>query len=256
MEKLRTAFLISGEGTTMQAVIRSCQDGGLPRVEPVVVIASRHDAGGIAKARVLDIPVSVLQRKDYGNNEAFGEALLAVLREHHVDLVSQNGWLPLTPANVVEVYRDRIINQHPGPLDNGRPDFGGRGMYGKRVTCARIAYLWVTGEDQWTESTVHMVTAEYDRGDVLSASQLHFGQPKEPISFAVLREDVSAFCIAVEQVSRDLLGLEHQNVIDTLGLLSLGDAPRVIRKEPLIPSEQYTILNEAKSLAVQLYPNG
>lgn len=249
MEKLRTAFFISGSGTTAEAAILACHSGRLLRINPVAVIASRHEAGGIAKAHRLNIPVSVLRRKDYETNDAYGDALLATLQRYRVDVISQNGWLPMTPTNVIEEFHGRIINQHPGPLDSGRPDFGGKGMYGKRVTCARIAYLWATGEDQWTESTIHMVTAEYDQGDVLSTWRLYFEKTGD-------FEDTASLRTSVDEVCRSFLGIEHENVLSTLDMLSNGNVSHVLRSEPLIPKNHYDTLEQAKKLAIQLYPEG
>ncbi len=42
--------------------------------------------------------------------------------------------------------RGRIINQHPEPLDPSRDDFGGKGMYGAWVSCARLIYEYLPGE--------------------------------------------------------------------------------------------------------------
>lgn len=44
--ELRTALLISGGGTTAEAVIKATQRGELKGIQPVVVIASRPSAGG------------------------------------------------------------------------------------------------------------------------------------------------------------------------------------------------------------------
>lgn len=46
---LRTAFFLSGEGTTAEAVIKACQGGELTEIDPAVVIASKPDAGGICR---------------------------------------------------------------------------------------------------------------------------------------------------------------------------------------------------------------
>ena len=47
MDKLRIAMLVSGGGTTMREILWAVKSGFLSRVEPVLVIASNPDAGGI-----------------------------------------------------------------------------------------------------------------------------------------------------------------------------------------------------------------
>ena len=50
--KLQIALLISGSGTTMEAIIKACQKGVLAGlVEPTVVVSSRQDNQGIKKAK-------------------------------------------------------------------------------------------------------------------------------------------------------------------------------------------------------------
>lgn len=57
-----------------------------------------------------------------------------------------------------------MINQHGGPLDPGRPDFGGRGMYGRRIHCARLYFVRATQRGFFTEATAQRVALQYDRG--------------------------------------------------------------------------------------------
>ena len=56
--KLRVALLISGGGTTAEAVIKAALGGDL-NITPAVVVASKNGAGGIDKANSLEIPTEV-----------------------------------------------------------------------------------------------------------------------------------------------------------------------------------------------------
>lgn len=136
MDKLRIAMLISGGGTTMREILRAVKSGFLTRVEPVLVIASKSDAGGIEKAVAEGISegdVLVLRPKAYPSPEAFGEAIL------------------------LECHR--------------RPDFGGPGMYGRRVHCARLYFVRRARRDFFTEATVQRVSPEFDKGALLAFSE-------------------------------------------------------------------------------------
>ena len=141
---LRTAFLISGGGTTMAAALDAISCGRLTGIVPACVIASKPDAGGIANAvdRGIDeANIIIVKRRDFSSAENYAEALLFFLRRKGVRLVSQNGWLPMTLRAVIGEYPGMIINQHPGPLHPGRPDFGGKGMFGRAVHAARLYFL-------------------------------------------------------------------------------------------------------------------
>lgn len=254
---MKTALLISGGGTTAEAVIKAAHDKRFKKIEPILVIASRPDAGGIKKAQNLGVETHVINPADFSSPQRFNELLLKALLDRHIKLVSQNGWLPLTPANVVETYRKRIINQHPGPLDPGRDiDFGGRGMYGSRVTAARLAYLWATGDDRFTEATTHFVTEEFDRGEIIRAVRMNLPALSRIISIAEMTAKPQPLIEATAQVQAALLPVEHENVIQTLIDFENGEAYGHVRPAPLIPEKYYDILSEAKQLAIQLFPNG
>ncbi|RJR16376.1 phosphoribosylglycinamide formyltransferase, partial [Candidatus Microgenomates bacterium] len=170
--KKRLAILISGSGSTASAIIAACQNSQL-NLQPVLLISSNTQAAGLGKAQKLGVATQVVNPQESNSLKEFGEKLLAVLKKHSVDLISQNGWLPKTPLNVVHAFENKISNQHPGPLDPNSPvDFGGMGMYGIRVIAARLLYIWLTRSYPWTESCVHLVTSEFDKGDVIRTERL------------------------------------------------------------------------------------
>lgn len=255
---LRTALLISGSGTTAQAIIKAVQSGKLQGIVPALVIASRPDAQGLEKARKLGVKTFVLERKSFASSKEFGRKLLEILRENDVELVSQNGWMVLTPANVVRAYQGRVINQHPAPLDPGRElDFGGKGMFGRRVMCARLAYLLLTGEKPWTEATVHLVTEEYDKGNLVKVSRMDIETLGPKTSIEALRRNPQSLISKTEKTQAELLPIEHQNVIEALRMFVKQESVQgYTREKPLIPPGNAQHLAEAKELAIEIFPEG
>ncbi len=255
-ENLRTALLISGGGTTAEAVIKSCKEGRLKGIEPVVVISSKPGVEGLRRAEVLSIPTEIVPRSNFTSREAFGDELLTRLKKYGVDLVSQNGWLPLTPANVVSTYKKRIINQHPGKLDpTGSIDFGGKFMYGDTVTCATIIYSWLTGKDFWTEASEHHVTEDekYDKGKLIKVARFDFERISHPITIADIEQNPQPLLEQTKKVQKSLLPLEHKNVIGALQMFAEGQiTDGFIRNETLIPTEFIPIAIAAKALAIKL----
>jgi phosphoribosylglycinamide formyltransferase-1 len=243
--KLRIAMLISGGGTTAREILRACKDGRLPHVEPVLVIASKPEAGGIQKALAEGIAEKdvIVIRPERGNpgSPKFGEAILKACREREVQFIGQYGWLPITPDNVIRAYDSMIVNQHPGPLDSDNPgmDFGGPGMYGRRVHCARLLFVRRVKRDFWTEAVTHHVTTEVDRGRVINSARVEILPNDDVIS---LQERV--------------LPIEHQVQIETLRLYSEGQFLQIRQVRPLIASFELRYLDEAKKTAITLWPNG
>jgi len=258
--ELKTALLISGRGSTAKAVIKACQKGELKGIIPIAVICSKPDIPGKVMAESLGIKTFICDRKDYSSRSKFGEALLKILQSLQVDLVSQNGWLPLTPENVVDVYRKRIFNQHPTPLDPGREnDFGGKGMHGVAAVSAWEAYRWLSGIDLPIEATTHFVTNKYDKGDLIRVIGLNIPMFPKQITIAQLESDKilqQHLRERTAEIQNVLLPLEHQNVIETLRLFAQGKVCGFRRDEPLVPSGNIGYVTQAKRIAIQLFPEG
>jgi phosphoribosylglycinamide formyltransferase 1 len=239
---MKIALLISGGGTTMEAIIKACHNGTLSNVEPVLVIASKATAGGIQKAKNLGIKdedIIILDPKSFAAPALFGEAILSECEKRNVDFIGQYGWLAKTPENVCAVYKNRIVNQHPGPLDNGRPDFGGNGMYGMRVHQARLQFVQKTGHDFWTEATAHRVTPLFDEGRIVKRKQV-----------PIFQNDTA------EILQKRVLPIEHEVQIEALRDFANNTVKEFIRETPLIQEGEEVILNECKENAKKLYPNG
>ncbi|MDP3997930.1 MAG: formyltransferase family protein [Candidatus Andersenbacteria bacterium] len=236
--ELRLAMLVSGGGTTAQYIIRACQSGELKGICPAVVMSNRKSAGGLVKAQALGASTETI-RPFYSCPTALGEEILKLCKKHSVDLIGQYGWLCKTPPNVIEAYQGMIINQHPGPLDFGRPDFGGQGMYGRRVHAARLLFVRAVGYDYWTEACAHRVTAEYDKGAVLCRQAVEIQPDHDPITLQEL-----------------VLPVEYRVQVKTLADFAAGNVREVMRDKLLVRREDVSLLHNAKETACLLFPRG
>lgn len=148
---MRVAVCISGGGSNLVALLEEFGPGS--EVEIVLVISNRESAGGLERARERGVPAVVLE------DPADAVEWIALLERHQVQLVVLAGYLRLVPRAVIQRWKGRILNVHPGPL----PAFGGQGMYGRRVHEAVLE----SGRSE-SAATVHLVDEEYDRGPVLA----------------------------------------------------------------------------------------
>lgn len=238
---IRLALFISGGGTTACAVINACRRNIL-KIKPVLVIASKYEAFGIDKIIQLGFSkrnIKVINPKNYNDSESFADKLLYECHKKKVDLIGQYGWLPLTPEKLIKEFNNKIINQHPGALDQNGIDFGGKSMYGRRVHAAVLYFRRVTDHDYWTEATSHLVTEEFDRGQVIGR-----------VKIKITNEDT------VESLAQKVLPFEHQLQIKVLQKFASGKMKTIIRQQPLIQKSEINILNEAKKIGILLYPHG
>ena len=166
LEPVRVAVLVSGGGTNLQALLDTLHDSPIARIARV--ISSRSDAGALERARRAGVPTTVL--RDAGDAAEVLSALAGA------QLVVLAGYLKLVHASVVARFRGRIINIHPALL----PDFGGAGMYGRRVHEAVLA----SGAKE-SGATVHFVDEEFDRGAIIAQEKVPVIATDTPDSLAV-----------------------------------------------------------------------
>ncbi|MBP6884580.1 MAG: hypothetical protein KBC17_02015 [Candidatus Pacebacteria bacterium] len=240
---MKIALLISGGGTTAARIISECRSGGrLEGIEPVLLIASRPDAGGIQKALDLGMPkenILVMEPKKFPTPGTFGSAIVSECEKRGVEFVGQYGWMVKTPENVIHRYKGMMTNQHPGPLDIGRPDFGGHGMYGARVHATRILFVQKTNHDWWSEATAQRVEVEFDKGAVLKRARVPLYPDDTP-----------------ETLSQRMLPIEHEVQIELLKDFRDNTVHELLRENPLITPDEYEMLEKCKKEAIELYPKG
>lgn len=155
MKKL--GVLISGGGSNLQALIDKIESGYIS-ASIEIVISNRANAYGLERAKNHGIPTAVISKKDYTDEYEFNKAILDELEKYKVELVVLAGYLSILSPEVVDRYKNRIINIHPSLI----PAFCGKGYYGKKVHQAVLDYgVKVTG------ATVHFVDYGTDTGPII-----------------------------------------------------------------------------------------
>ncbi len=145
----KTAILISGSGTNLQAFIDRVGSGALD-LELSVVFSNNPDAYGLIRARSAGIPTACIEHGLFADRDAFDRAVAAKLDEWQPDLLVLAGFMRILSPGFVTHYAGRILNIHPALL----PAYPGLDTH-QRVLDAG---------DRWHGSTVHFVTEELDGG--------------------------------------------------------------------------------------------
>jgi phosphoribosylglycinamide formyltransferase 1 len=179
------AVLVSGGGTNLQALLDAFHGSTLARIARVV--SSRDGAGALERARRAGVPTVVLRDPDDADElvRALGDARLAVLA----------GYLKRVPPAAVARFRWRLINIHPALL----PDFGGRGMYGRRVHEAVLS-----SGAQVSGATVHYVDEEFDRGPIIAQwpVPVQAGDTPDSLAARVLEVEHRLLPLVVQELAR------------------------------------------------------
>ncbi len=193
MKKLRLAVLISGRGSNMEALIKSCAQADFP-AEIAVVIANRPDAGGIEKAKAVGLATAIIDHKQFSNRQAFEEVLQRTILEHgDIDLVCLAGFMRVLTPWFVDQWPERMLNIHPSLL----PDYKGLDTHARALADGR------------TEAgcTVHYVVPEMDDGPVIVQRRVPIlpGDTPDMLAARILVEEHQAYPEAVRIVASRLL---------------------------------------------------
>ncbi len=147
--RCKTAILISGKGTNLQAFIDLANDGQLA-LDLSVVFSNRPDAYGLVRAEKAGIATACVEHGKFADRESFDNAVAAKLANWKPDLLILAGFMRILSAGFVERYAGKILNIHPALLP----------LHPGLNTHQRV----LDAGDAWHGSTVHFVTKELDAG--------------------------------------------------------------------------------------------
>ncbi len=202
VSRARLVVLASGGGRSLENLQACCARGDLA-AEVVLVVASRAEAGVVARARRLRLPLLVIGRASHPDAAKREDLLQQAVLEARPDWVLLAGWLSLFP--IPPQLEGRVLNIHPALL----PSHGGPGCYGRHVHAAVAA-------EGATHSgcTVHFADAAYDRGPVLlqSAVPLAPGDGAEAIAAKVFAAECDAYPEAIGHLLAGRARLEQGRV--------------------------------------------
>ncbi|HEY6953512.1 MAG TPA: phosphoribosylglycinamide formyltransferase [Bacteroidota bacterium] len=201
---MNIAVFASGRGSNVQAILKAVKEGRLPaRVS--LLVSNNSNAGALEVARSQNIPAIHLSQKQCSSERVYVEQLLELLTRHNVELIALAGYMKKVPTQVIERFRNRILNIHPALL----PLFGGAGMYGIHVHEAVLASgVKVTG------ATVHLVYEEYDSGPIVlqKAVEVFRNDTPETLAARVLLIEHEIYPAALAAFAANRVSIEGRNV--------------------------------------------
>lgn len=197
---INLAVLISGGGRTLLNLHDRIVDGSLP-ARIAVVVSSRGDAAGVARAQARGLPTAVVERRQLADAD-FQAGICRTVAG--ADLVCMAGFLCLWW--IPEPLLGRVINIHPALL----PAFGGRGMYGRRVHEAVLA----AGATE-TGCTVHYCDNQYDHGPIILQRRVPVlpSDTSESLAERVFVEECAAYPQAVRLIAEGRVRWERGTVV-------------------------------------------
>lgn len=203
---MRTAILVSGRGSNLQALMDAVRNGTLA-IKIVAVGSDQAGAGALQRAAEAGISTVVFQAGDYSSRQAQEEDILGWLREKQIELLLLAGYMRVLGPQFMSQVGIPVLNIHPSLL----PAFPG-------LHAQRQAFEYgvkVSG------CTVHFVDEGLDSGPIILQEAV-----------PVLAEDTE------ESLSQRILAAEHRLYPEAVRLLSLGRVKRIGRRVQILQQEE------------------
>lgn len=169
MARIKTAILLSGRGSNMQALVDAAKDPTYP-AEIVRVISNVPGAGGLERAARAGIATTAIDHSEFDSRAAFEDALHEELTADGVELVCLAGFMRLLTEGFVERWFDRMLNIHPSLL----PAYKGLHTH-ERVLSEGVRF---------TGCTVHFVRPAMDAGPIIVQAAVPVLPDDDPDSLA------------------------------------------------------------------------
>jgi len=192
--------LISGNGSNFQAILDSI-DSGILKCSVEMVISDRKEAYGLERAKQRNIKTYIVNRSE---NNISREILELTIGK--VQLIVLAGFLSILKGELIEKFRNRIINIHPSLI----PAFCGKGMYGVKVHEAAVSY-----GVKYSGCTVHFVDEGTDSGAIICQKTVpvYNEDTAETLQKRVLVEEHKLLPKAISYFAEDKIRSEGRKVL-------------------------------------------
>lgn len=224
MRRVKTAVLISGHGSNLQAILDAAKAADYP-AEIALVISNKEEAYGLTRAQNAGVVTVVIPHGNYPNREAFDRMVDASLKTHGIELVVMAGFMRILSDWFVGQWHGKLINIHPSLL----PKYKGLDTHARAIAAG----------DAEHGATVHWVTPELDSGEIIAQGSIPIlpGDTAETLKERVHALEHQLYPQAVAKVAVQLTrkasrhyiirGLPREAINHQLGLALDHDAVRI-----------------------------
>ena len=191
----RTAVLISGRGTNLQALIDAAADPAYP-AEIALVLSNVADAPGLDRAARAGIATKTISHREHPTRESFDGAVEADLFAERIEIVCLAGFMRILSDGFVRHRQGCIINIHPSLL----PAFKGLHVH-RQVLESGVR---ISG------CTVHFVVPELDSGPVIAQAAVPVldGDDEDSLAARTLEAEHRLYPIALRLLAEGRVKLE------------------------------------------------
>ncbi len=186
--KISLGILASGNGSNFEYIIKSIRNKQLNAVISILIV-NNPNCLAIKKAIKYKIPYVIINHRDCNSRFEHDMLVMKKLEELSVELVVMAGWMRIVGEEIINRFKNRLINIHPSLL----PSFKGVDAIQQAID-NRVA---ITG------CTVHYVQKEVDSGSIIiqAAVPIKEKDSKETLKKRVQNMEHIILPLAIAKVS-------------------------------------------------------
>lgn len=188
MEKMRAAFLVSGRGSNMEAVLRAVEDRYI-NIEVTAVFSDKENIPALEKAERYKIPAEFIAPNSLSREE-YDDRLLEKLKFYRTDFVIMAGFMRILGEKFINSFPYKIINIHPSLL----PSFRG-------LNAPKQALEYGV---KYSGCTVHFVVEEVDAGPIIAQAVVPVKEDdtEESLSSRILTREHKIYPWTIKKLSQ------------------------------------------------------
>ena len=189
--KIRLGVLASGNGSNFEYIIKSIQNKQL-NAEISILIVNNPNCLAIKKAIKYKIPYVIINHRDCNSRLEHDLLVMKKLEELSVELVVMAGWMRIVGEEIINKFKNRLINIHPSLL----PSFKGVDAIQQAIDNG----VTITG------CTVHYVQKEVDSGSIIiqAAVPIKEQDSKETLTKRIQDMEHIILPLAIAKVAKNI----------------------------------------------------
>ena len=184
MIKERLCVLISGRGSNLLSIIKSCREKDFP-AKVKLIVSNKPKAPGLKYAKQYKIPSKVITKN-------FENTLLKALDRHNIDIICLAGFMKILSKKFIRQSYRVIINIHPSLL----PKYKGLNTHQRAIK----------NKEKFSGCTVHYVNGELDSGNIILQSKVKIAknETKESLENKILKKEWALYPRAIKQYCKEI----------------------------------------------------
>ena len=186
----KLAVLVSGRGSNLQAIIDSIEREEL-NAHISIVISSTRDAMALKRAEKHGIKTIFIDPTAYLNSKEYDKVLIEKLKEFSIDLICLAGYMHILGEEVIQTFKEKIINIHPSLL----PAFPG--MNAQRQAIEHGV--------KFSGCTVHFVDSGVDSGPIIlqTVVPVYDNDDEKSLSKRILEQEHYLYPKAINMIKKN-----------------------------------------------------